>query len=88
MVRAVNTGISAIIDGDGVIRTPTIFIDGDAEIALETAARDPSLSDVEREERKTSIEQARRTGHRNPMTGRWRRQLNAVLVDVVPLDSR
>ncbi|GIT28535.1 MAG: hypothetical protein Ct9H300mP1_05810 [Planctomycetaceae bacterium] len=22
------------------------------------------------------------------MTGRWRRQLNAVLVDVVPLDSR
>ena len=24
----------------------------------------------------------------DPMTGRWRRQLNAVLVDVVPLDSR
>ncbi len=88
MVRAVNTGISAIIDGDGVIRTPTIFIDGDAEIALETAARDPSLSDVERETRKKEIEKFRRNGHRNPVTGRWRRQLNAVLVDVVPLDSR
>lgn len=31
MVRAVNTGISAIIDGDGVIREPDIFIDADLE---------------------------------------------------------
>ena len=29
MVRAVNTGISAIIDGDGAIVEPDIFIDGD-----------------------------------------------------------
>ncbi|VAX38963.1 Apolipoprotein N-acyltransferase / Copper homeostasis protein CutE [hydrothermal vent metagenome] len=30
MLRAVNTGISAVIDGDGVIREPEQFIDGDA----------------------------------------------------------
>ena len=29
MVRAVNTGISAIIDGDGMIIEPDVFIDGD-----------------------------------------------------------
>jgi apolipoprotein N-acyltransferase len=29
MVRAVNTGISAFIDGDGVIREPETFIDGE-----------------------------------------------------------
>jgi apolipoprotein N-acyltransferase len=29
LVRAVNTGISAIIDGDGAIREPDVFIDGD-----------------------------------------------------------
>jgi apolipoprotein N-acyltransferase len=88
MVRAANTGISAIIDGDGVIRTPAIFIDGDAEIALEMAAGDRSLSETEREARMKEIEAHRRTGYVDPMTGRWRRQLNAVLVDVVPLDSR
>ena len=88
MVRAVNTGISAIIDGDGVIRTPATFIDGDAEIALEMAAGDRSQSESEREERMQEIETHRRKGYVDPMTGRWRRQLNAVLVDVVPLDSR
>jgi len=88
MVRAVNTGISAIIDGDGVIRTPHTFIDGDAEIALEMAAGDRSLSEAERETRMKEIEAHRRSEYVDPMTGRWRRQLNAVLVDVVPLDSR
>jgi apolipoprotein N-acyltransferase len=29
MIRAVNTGISAIIDGDGAILEPEVFIDGD-----------------------------------------------------------
>ena len=29
MVRAVNTGISAVIDGDGVVVEPEVFIDGD-----------------------------------------------------------
>ena len=44
MVRAVNTGISAIIDGDGVVRDPEIFIDGDAAFAQSTpreSIRDP-----------------------------------------------
>ncbi|MFN0198604.1 MAG: apolipoprotein N-acyltransferase [Planctomycetaceae bacterium] len=31
MVRAVNTGISAVIDGDGVIREPDVFIDADGK---------------------------------------------------------
>ncbi|RMG40903.1 MAG: apolipoprotein N-acyltransferase [Planctomycetota bacterium] len=30
MIRAVNTGISAIIDGDGVVREPEVVLDGDA----------------------------------------------------------
>ena len=29
MVRAVNTGVSAVIDGDGMIVEPDFFIDGD-----------------------------------------------------------
>ena len=45
VVRAVNTGISAVIDGDGAIREPDIFIDGDtrknADKPPRTTARDP-----------------------------------------------
>ena len=45
MVRAVNTGISAVIDGDGAIREPEVFIDGDArknpDKPPRTTARDP-----------------------------------------------
>ncbi len=59
MVRAVNTGISAFIDGDGVIRDPEVFIDCD---------------DKQRKFRDES--------------GRWTRQLNAVLIDNIPLDGR
>ena len=59
MVRSVNTGISAFIDGDGVIRDPDIFIDGDGK----------------------------GRGYRNE-SGRWNKQLNCVLIDNVPLDSR
>lgn len=39
MVRAVNTGISAVIDGDGAIREPEVFIDGDK--GGRTTAKDP-----------------------------------------------
>lgn len=39
MVRAVNTGISAFIDGDGVVREPEIFFDGDEHEV--TTSRDP-----------------------------------------------
>ena len=45
LVRAVNTGISAIIDGDGAILDPEVFIDGDARknapTKPRTTARDP-----------------------------------------------
>lgn len=45
MVRAVNTGISAIIDGDGAIVEPDVFIDGDhrrdSEGPARTSTRDP-----------------------------------------------
>ncbi|MEZ5943370.1 MAG: apolipoprotein N-acyltransferase [Planctomycetaceae bacterium] len=37
MVRAANMGISAIIDGDGVIREPEVFLDRDAEHEERTA---------------------------------------------------
>jgi apolipoprotein N-acyltransferase len=59
MVRAVNTGVSAFIDGDGVIREPDVFIDGDNK------------------NRKFLQE-----------NGRWSKQLNAALIDNVPLDDR
>jgi apolipoprotein N-acyltransferase len=39
VVRAVNTGVSAIIDGDGAILDPEVFIDGDKQ--GRTSARDP-----------------------------------------------
>ena len=45
LVRAVNTGISAVIDGDGAIREPEVFIDGDARKNQDkpprTTSRDP-----------------------------------------------
>src|SRR5690606_5458190 len=43
MVRAVNTGISAIINGDGVVVEPEVFIDhdGTAEGERRTTIRDP-----------------------------------------------
>jgi apolipoprotein N-acyltransferase len=61
MVRAVNTGISAVIDGDGMVVEPEVYLDFDNK---------------------------GRTTMRDPKTGRWNRQLNAVLVDAVPLDNR
>ena len=88
LVRAVNTGISAVIDGDGVIVEPDHFIDGDAWLALEELHRDDSLSKVEKQARIESIKAAERTSLVDPATGRWRRQLNCALVDAVPLDNR
>lgn len=65
LVRAANMGISAIIDGDGVVREPDVFFDADAK---------------EGEVGKSSM--------RDPETGRYYRQNNAVLVDTIPLDPR
>lgn len=67
LVRAVNTGISAVIDGDGAILEPEVFIDGDAR-------KNPEVPP--------------RTTSRNPKTGAWYKNLNAALVQTVPLDSR
>jgi apolipoprotein N-acyltransferase len=61
MVRAVNTGISAVIDGDGMVVEPDVYLD---------------------------VDNKGRTTMRDPKTGRWNRQFNAVLVDSVPLDNR
>jgi apolipoprotein N-acyltransferase len=61
MVRAVNTGISAVIDGDGMVVEPEVYLD---------------------------VDNKGRATMRDPKTGRWNRQLNAVLVDSVPLDNR
>ncbi len=61
LVRAVNTGVSAVVDGDGAIREPDVMIDGDTL-------------------KKTTLV--------DPKTGRWRKQLNATLVQTVPLDNR
>lgn len=44
LVRAVNTGISAVIDGDGVVTEPDVFINGDAQTREESIStmRDPA----------------------------------------------
>lgn len=41
IVRAVNTGISAVIDGDGVVVEPLAFIDGDRGNPPRATMRDP-----------------------------------------------
>jgi len=69
MVRAVNTGISAVIDGDGVVVDPDVFL---------IAEPDENGRVIPRK-----VE-----GMRNPETGRWYKQVNAVLVDSIPLDDR
>lgn len=52
LVRAANTGISAIIDGDGVIRSPEHFIDFDATLNKtepRTSMRDPKTGKFHRQ---------------------------------------
>lgn len=88
LVRAVNTGISAVIDGDGVIREPEVMIDGDATWNkqrghLEAAGRDPSGKRLP-----LSMFDPERTTLVHPATGRWRKSLNATLIDTVPRDNR
>ena len=70
LVRAVNGGISAFIDGNGQIREPDqiLMIDDNAQDYV------PKLSTVE--------------GMRDPATGKWRRQMSAIVFGQVPLDNR
>lgn len=48
LVRAVNTGISAVVDGDGVLVEPDVFINGDAETREESIStmRDPQTGEL------------------------------------------
>lgn len=48
LVRAVNTGISAVIDGDGVLTEPDVFINGHAESQEEliSTMRDPETGEL------------------------------------------
>jgi apolipoprotein N-acyltransferase len=61
VLRAVNTGISAFINGDGQVVEPGVFFDGDGQ---------------------------NRDSMRDPKTGAYHKQLNAVLVHDIPLDNR
>ncbi len=88
LVRAVNTGISAVIDGDGVIREPEVFINGDATWAatrdtLQKAGRSRSAERVP-----VSMFDPVRSTLFDPVTGRCRKSLNAAVIDTVPLDNR
>ena len=82
MVRAVNTGISAFIDGDGVVREPNLFLDFDALMRRPAGSGqiDPTAAPKARVDARTSM--------RDPKTGDYYKQLNAVLVSEVPLDNR
>lgn len=48
MVRAVNMGVSAIIDGNGVVRTPDKFLDADNTVAA--AAYEPPIESTMKDE--------------------------------------
>lgn len=74
MVRAVNTGISAVIDGDGIVVEPDQLFDGQ------------KLLNGDQDEA-AALERAR-ISMRDQKTGRWRKQMAAVLVDDIPLDNR
>ena len=82
MVRAVNTGISAFIDGDGVVREPSLFLDLDALMRRPAGSgkTDPTTAAAAGIDARTSM--------RDPKTGRYYKGLNAVLVSEVPLDNR
>ena len=87
MVRAVNTGISAVIDGDGVIREPEVLIDGDAtwnqpRQYIQDIGRDQS------DRRVPVMVEPVRTTLVDPKTGRWRKAFNAASIDTVPIDNR
>ncbi|MCA9034510.1 MAG: apolipoprotein N-acyltransferase [Planctomycetaceae bacterium] len=70
LVRAVNGGISAFIDGNGTIREPDqILVAEESTMSLTPAFRTVS-------------------GMRDPETGRWRRQMSAIVFGQVPLDDR
>ena len=73
MARAVNTGISAFIDGNGTVLEPEVMLDADAAV--------PSVDRPRGDGEPVAV--TMRDG-----SGDYRRQFNGVLVADVPLDPR
>lgn len=88
LVRAVNTGISAVIDGDGVIREPETFIDGDATWTKQRGQLQQTKHERSDRRMPVSMFDPVRSTLTDPATGRWRKSLNAAIIDTVPLDNR
>lgn len=88
LVRAVNTGISTVIDGDGVIREPEIFIDGDATWTKQREQLQQTKHERSDRRLPLSMFDPVRSRLTDPATGRWRKSLNAAVIDTVPLDHR
>ena len=88
LVRAVNTGISAVIDGDGVIREPETFIDGDATWLKQREQLEQTKHDRSNRRTPLSMFDPVRSTLTDPATGRRRKSLNAAIIDTVPLDNR
>lgn len=86
LVRAVNTGISAVVDGDGAIVEPDVFLGGNISVprSQRQAGRAAGTnSDPSSQERLLEP-----MSFLDPATGRPRKSLDAVLIDDVPLDDR
>ena len=81
MVRAVNTGISAFIDGNGNIIEPDAFIDGERRPVVDSKRQ--AKKDV-----KPEVTKPPRKSMKDPKTGEYHKSLNAALVSNVPLDKR
>lgn len=88
LVRAVNTGISAVVDGDGAVREPEVFIDGDATWTRKRDELQQATRDAGGRRAPVSLFDPVRSTLTDPATGRWRKSLNAVVIDTVPLDNR
>ncbi|MFV0445299.1 MAG: apolipoprotein N-acyltransferase [Planctomycetaceae bacterium] len=84
MVRAVNTGISAVIDGNGEVREPLKFIDGDSIAQRIMDGDDPNRSSARVRDWATPV----RTTLHDPHTGRYHKSMAAALIADIPLDPR
>lgn len=86
MVRAVNTGISAVIDGDGVIVEPDLFLGGN--ISVPQLIRHGMRDAADRSGAPAELQPLEPMEFVDPATGRPRKSLDAVVIDDVPLDNR
>ncbi len=88
LVRAVNTGISAVIDGDGVIREPETFIDGDATWTKQREQLQQTKH--ERSDRRLPLSDVRsRPLDADRSNDQTLAEIpNAAVIDTVPIDNR